>query len=55
MFPENLIKFIKIKIKGTTNLYRSIKGFGNTNHHRSEEHPEDVIHKKPSLHIERVR
>lgn len=33
----------------STDLYRSIKRFSHTDHNWSEEHPENVIHKKSSL------
>jgi hypothetical protein len=36
-----------------TNLYRSIKRFSHTDHNWSEEHPENVIHKKSNLDMEK--
>lgn len=34
-----------------TNLYRSVKGFGNTNHHWGKENPENIIEKQSYLQV----
>lgn len=39
----------------STDLYRSVKRFSHTDHNWCEEHPENVIHKKSSLKIQKEK